>query len=55
MLVQLPILFSLYQVIWNVPAYVSSVKDAMMGLVNQLLSLKRRSGDPDGVCHQREC
>lgn len=39
MLVQLPILFSLYQVIWNVPAYVSSVKDAMMGLVNQLLSL----------------
>ncbi|MDO5424278.1 MAG: YidC/Oxa1 family membrane protein insertase [Eubacteriales bacterium] len=38
MLIQFPILFALYRVIWNVPAYVDGVKDAMMGLVNQILA-----------------
>lgn len=38
MLIQLPILFALYRVIWNVPAYVASVKDVMMELVNALLN-----------------
>lgn len=39
MLIQLPILFALYRVIWNVPAYVSGVKDAFMPLVDKLLNL----------------
>ena len=37
MLIQLPILFSLYRVIWNIPAYVASVKDVFTPLVNVLL------------------
>lgn len=39
MVIQLPILFALYRVIWNVPAYVSGVKDAFMPLVDKLLNL----------------
>ena len=38
LLIQMPILFALYQVIWNIPAYVGSVKEEFMPLVNQLLS-----------------
>ena len=30
LLIQMPILFALYRVIWNIPAYVSSVKDAFL-------------------------
>jgi YidC/Oxa1 family membrane protein insertase len=37
MLIQLPILFALYRVIWNIPAYVGSVKEAFMPLVEALL------------------
>ncbi len=37
LLVQMPILFALYRVIWNIPAYVDSVKEAFMPLVNLLL------------------
>ena len=33
MLIQLPILFALYRVIWNIPAYVASVKDVFTPLV----------------------
>ena len=29
LLIQMPILFALYRVIWNIPAYVSSVRDAL--------------------------
>lgn len=29
LLIQFPILFALYRVIWNVPAYVAGVKEAM--------------------------
>ncbi len=38
MLIQLPILFALYRVIWNIPAYVSSVKSAYIPLVGKILS-----------------
>lgn len=37
LLIQMPILFALYRVIWNIPAYVSSVKDAFFPLVDSLL------------------
>ncbi len=37
MAIQLPILFALYRVIWNIPAYVDKVKNAFMPLVNELL------------------
>ena len=37
LLIQMPILFALYRVIWNIPAYVDSVKEAFMPLVNLLL------------------
>ena len=39
LLIQMPILFALYRVIYNVPAYISSVKDAFMPLVNKLLTM----------------
>ena len=38
MLIQMPILFALYQVIWKVPAYVSSVYNIYTELVNKLLT-----------------
>lgn len=37
LLIQMPILFALYRVIWNIPAYVASVKDAFIPLVEALL------------------
>lgn len=37
LLIQMPILFALYRVIWNIPAYVASVKDAFIPLVETLL------------------
>lgn len=37
LIIQMPILFALYQVIWNVPAYVSHVKAAFMPLANALM------------------
>lgn len=37
LLIQMPILFSLYRVVWNIPAYVSSVKEAFFPLVDNLL------------------
>ena len=38
LLIQMPILFALYQVIWRVPAYVTKVKQAFIPLANALLS-----------------
>ena len=38
MAIQLPVLFALYRVIWNIPAYVDKVKDAFMPLATSLLS-----------------
>lgn len=39
LLIQMPILFALYRVIWNVPAYVGSVKNAFMPLAQKLLTI----------------
>ena len=39
LLIQMPILFALYRVIANVPAYITIVKDAFMPLVNKLLTM----------------
>lgn len=38
MIIQLPILFALYRVIWNIPAYVDKVKAVFEGLSSSLLS-----------------
>ena len=37
-LIQFPILFTLWPVIQNIPAYVTSIKDAYMPLVNQIMA-----------------
>lgn len=38
LLIQMPVLFALYRVIWNIPAYVKSVKDAFVPLAQELLT-----------------
>lgn len=38
LLIQMPIIFGLYRVIYNIPGYVTSVKDAFMVIVNELLA-----------------
>lgn len=38
LLIQMPILFALYRVIMNVPAYVNGVKDVFTGLAEQIMS-----------------
>ncbi len=38
LIIQMPILFALYRVIWNVPAYVTSVYNAFKSLAEQLLT-----------------
>ena len=40
MAIQLPVLFALYRVIWNIPAYVDKVKDAFIPLADQLIKAK---------------
>ena len=37
MLIQLPLLFALYRVIWNIPAYVDKVKSVFIPLSNKLM------------------
>jgi len=37
LLIQMPILFALYRVIYNIPAYVSIVKDSLMGLAVEIV------------------
>lgn len=37
MLIQMPILFALYRVFYNIPAYVTSVKDQFSGLVDGII------------------
>ena len=39
LLIQMPILFALYRVIYNVPAYISGVKEVFMPLVNKLITM----------------
>ena len=38
MLIQMPLLFALYRVFMNVPAYISSVKDVYSGLVSDIMA-----------------
>lgn len=38
LLIQMPILFALYRVFLNVPAYISSVKESYMGLVGDIMA-----------------
>ena len=38
MIIQMPILFALYRVIWNIPAYVTSVKNYFVPLADALLT-----------------
>ncbi len=38
LIIQMPILFALYRVIWNVPAYVTSVYNAFKSLAEELLT-----------------
>lgn len=37
LIIQMPVLFALYRVIWNIPAYVSSVKEAFLPLAEKLM------------------
>jgi len=37
-LIQMPILFALYRVIYNIPAYVTIIKDSLMGLAQEIVS-----------------
>ena len=39
LLIQMPILFALYRVIYNIPAYITGVKNVFMPLVNQILAI----------------
>lgn len=39
LLIQMPILFALYRVIWNIPAYVTSVKEAFLPLAQKLMDM----------------
>ncbi len=39
LLIQMPILFALYRIIYSMPAYVDKLKDAYTGLVSQLISV----------------
>ncbi len=36
--IQMPVLFALYRVIWNIPAYVDKIKNAFMPLATELMS-----------------
>lgn len=44
MLIQMPLLLALYRVFMNVPAYISSVKDVYLDLVDKIMGDKRLSG-----------
>ena len=39
LIIQMPILFALYRVIWNIPAYVTSVKNAFMPLAQSIMTM----------------
>lgn len=39
-LIQMPVLFALYRVIYNVPAYIAGVKNVFLPLVNKILAIE---------------
>ena len=43
LIIQMPILFALYRVIYNIPAYVDQVKEAFFPLVDNLIAIKGSS------------
>lgn len=49
MLVQMPILFALYRVFWNVPAYISSVKDIFTDVVNGIMATNGYAGTMEAL------
>lgn len=49
MLVQTPILFALYRVFWNVPAYISSVKDIFTDVVNGIMATDGYAGTMEAL------
>lgn len=38
LLIQLPVMYALYRVVYNIPAYVANVKDCFTGLVDQIVA-----------------
>lgn len=49
MLVQMPILLALYRVFWNVPAYISSVKDIFTDVVNGIMATDGYAGTMEAL------
>lgn len=49
LLIQMPILFALYRVIYNVPAYVTQVKEVFMPAVNGIMGVSNYQGTFDSV------
>ena len=44
LLIQMPILFALYRVIYAIPAYVPMIKNEFMGLVNKMMGIDTATG-----------
>lgn len=49
LVIQMPILFALYRVIYNIPAYVSSVKDYFMQVVYAVSNVASAAALPEGA------
>lgn len=49
LVIQMPILFALYRVIYNIPAYVSSVKEYFMQVVYAISNVASASALPEGA------
>lgn len=49
MLIQMPILFALYRVFWNVPAYITSVKDIFTDVVNGIMATDGYAGTMEAL------
>lgn len=49
LIIQMPILFALYRVIYNIPAYVSSVKDYFLDVVYSIANVSSVSGLQEGA------
>src|SRR3712207_54296 len=49
MVIQIPILFGLYRVIYNIPAYISGVKDVFNNLADQIMTMPGYAGTMDAI------
>ena len=52
LLITLPIMFALYQVIYNIPAYVSQVKDLYEGIANTIISQPQYADVLTKIAHE---